>query len=68
QGRIRIGDNAHPGWGPDWAQHSWWNTISGSDGAGSFTPDPVERRLGWWGGGLLIALAGLVWWGRGASR
>ena len=68
QGRIRIGDNAHPRWGPDWAQHSWWTTISGSEGAGSFTPDPVERRLGWWGGGLLIALAGLVWWGRGASR
>ncbi len=68
QGRIRIGDNAHPRWGPDWAQRSWWNTISGAEGAGSFTPDPVERRLGWWGGGLLIGLAVLLWWGRGASR
>lgn len=68
QGRIRIGDNAHPRWGPDWEQYSWWNTISGAEGAGSFTPDPVERRLGWWGGGLLTALAGLGWWGRGASR
>ena len=67
-GRIRIGDNAHPRWGPDWTQQSWWNTISGAEGTGNFTPDPVERRLGWWGGGLLIALAGLVWWGRGASR
>ena len=68
QGRIRIGDNAHHRWGPEWIQHSWWNTISGAEGAGYFTPDPWERRMAWWGAGLIIVLAGLVWWGRGALR
>ena len=68
QGRIRIGDNAHHRWGPEWIQHSWWNTISGAEGTGYFTPDPWEQRMAWWGAGLIIVLAGLVWWGRGALR
>ena len=68
QGRIRIGDNAHPRWGPQWAQESWWNTIEGAQGAGSFDPYPMGRALGWWGAAALIVLAGLVWWGRGAFR
>ncbi len=68
QGRMRIGDNAHPRWGPSWAQVSWWNTISGAEGVGHFTPDPWARRMGWWGMGLVIVLVGLVWWGKGAFR
>ena len=68
QGRIRIGDNAHPRWDPEWSQHSWWNTISGAQGTGYFTPYPMGRALGWWGAVALIVLTGLVWWGRGAFR
>ncbi len=68
QGRIRIGDNAHPRWGPDWTQDSWWNTIGGADGEGRFDPYPLARILAWWGGALTVLLAGLVWWGRGAFR
>ena len=67
-GRIRIADNAHPRWGPDWAQESWWNTISGGEGSGHFTPHPVGRALGWWGAVALVVLTGLAWWARGASR
>lgn len=67
-GRISIGDNAHPRWGPNWAQQSWWNTISGADGVGRFDPEPLGRMLGWWGAVLIIGLAGLAWWGRGAFR
>lgn len=68
QGRIRIGDNAHPRWGPDWVQHSWWNTVSGADGEGAFTLDPRARGSGWWAAGVLVVSAGLAWWGRGARR
>ena len=68
QGRIRIADNAHPRWGPDWSQDSWWNTVSGVEGAGYFTPYPMGRLLAWWGAILAVILAGLVWWGRGAFR
>ena len=67
-GRIRIGDNAHPRWGPQWAQQSWWNSISGAEGGGYFTPYPWARAMGWWGVGLVTILLGLVWWGRGAFR
>ena len=67
-GRIRIGDNAHPRWGPEWSQESWWNTVSGQQGTGYFTPYPMGRALGWWGAIAMIVLAGLVWWGRGAFR
>lgn len=67
-GRIRIADNAHPRWGPGWSQESWWNTISGQEGAGYFNPYPMGRVLAWLGAIAMIALAGLVWWGRGAFR
>lgn len=68
QGRVRIRDNAHPRWGPDWSQDSWWNTVSGAEGVGRFTPYPMGRMLAWWGAIVTIILAGLVWWGRGAFR
>ncbi|MCE2526488.1 MAG: hypothetical protein J4G00_03005 [Actinomycetia bacterium] len=68
RGRIRIADNAHPRWGPDWSQDSWWNTLSGVEGAGYFTPYQMGRALAWWGAIATVILAGLVWWGRGASR
>lgn len=68
RGRIRIGDNAHPRWGPGWSQQSWWNTVSGQEGAGYFDPYPMGRVLAWWGAIWTVALAGLVWWGRGAFR
>ncbi|MCQ3803466.1 MAG: hypothetical protein OXC98_04970 [bacterium] len=68
RGRIRIADNAHPRWGPDWSQDSWWNTVSGGEGAAYFTPYQMGRALAWWGAMATVILAGLVWWGRGAFR
>lgn len=67
-GRIRIGDNAHPRWGPQWSQESWWNTVSGQQGTAHFTPYPMGRALAWMGAVAMLLLAGLVWWGRGAFR
>lgn len=68
RGRIRIADNAHPRWSPDWSQHSWWNTVSGAEGVGRFTPYPIGRVLAWGGAIATVIMAGLVWWGRGAFR
>jgi GT2 family glycosyltransferase len=68
RGRVRIGDNAHPRWGPEWSQESWWNTIEGAEGEGRFMPYQMGRVLAWFGAIAMVTLAGLVWWGRGAFR
>lgn len=68
RGRVRIADNAHPRWGPEWSQESWWNMVGGEEGAGRFTPYQMGRVLAWFGAIAMIALAGLVWWGRGVFR
>ena len=62
--RIRLADNADPGWGPDWAQSEWANELSASDGAISFQPDPLRRWLAVASAAILAGSAGLAFFGR----
>jgi hypothetical protein len=46
-GRVRIADNASPGWEPEWSQDDWANEVSGSEGVASYRRDDLRRALGW---------------------
>jgi hypothetical protein len=63
-GRVRLADNADPGWGPDWLAVDWANSVSASQGHAEFRADPAVRTA------AVVSVAALVvmmlgsWWGR----
>jgi hypothetical protein len=62
--RVRLADNADPGWVPDWRQDGWANSLSAADGEISYRPDGLRRMMAI--GSLIVAAAAAVvaWWGR----
>ncbi len=62
--RVRLADNADPGWGPDWSQSEWANEVSASEGVISFRADGVRRWLAVASAAILGASAALAFWGR----
>jgi hypothetical protein len=69
EGRVRLADNADPGWGPDWAlADGWANSVSGADGVATFSRDPLTRAAGVGSGALLVALLILILWGTRIAR
>jgi hypothetical protein len=62
--RLRMADNADPGWTPEWEQVDWANSISADRGQGEFPPQPLLRGAAIASGVVVILMAGLAWWGR----
>jgi hypothetical protein len=62
--RIRIADNADPGWGPEWMQSEWANQVSASSGVVAFRPDGLRRSLAVAAAAVLLVSGGLAVWGR----
>jgi hypothetical protein len=62
--RVRLADNADPGWTPEWTQSDWANEVSAEDGLLSYRPDPLRRWLAIASIAILVVSAGLAFWGR----
>lgn len=62
--RIRLADNADPGWGPGWSQSEWANEVSATDGVVSFRLDPLRRWLAIASATILATSVVLAFWGR----
>jgi hypothetical protein len=62
--RVRIADNADPGWGPEWQQDDWANTVSAAEGVASYRPDGLRRVLAWVSLAILVAASAVAVWGR----
>ncbi len=63
--RVRLADNADPGWGPDWLPVDWANSVSASEGRATFAPNPAIRAAAWGSVAALLVMIGGAWWGRG---
>ncbi len=63
-GRVRLADNADPGWSPDWNQQEWANELSAAEGVVSFRADGLRRGLAVASLVLMLAAAAAAWWGR----
>lgn len=62
--RIRLADNADPGWSPDWSQDDWANELSASAGEIVYQGDSLRRWLAIASLATVVAAAGLAFWGR----
>jgi hypothetical protein len=63
-GRVRLADNADPGWGPDWVAVDWANSVSAIQGRAEFQADAAVKTA------AIVSVAALFvmilgsWWGR----
>ncbi len=63
-GRVRLADNADPGWGPDWMAVDWANSVAATEGRAVFRADPAVQTA------AIVSVAALFvmilgsWWGR----
>jgi GT2 family glycosyltransferase len=62
--RIRLADNADPGWSPEWSQSDWANEVSASEGLISYQSDALRLWLAIASAGILVVAGGLAFWGR----
>ncbi len=62
--RVRVADNADPGWTPDWRQSDWANEVSAVDGVVSYRADGLRAGLAMASAFVLLAAAALAFWGR----
>jgi GT2 family glycosyltransferase len=62
--RVRVADNADPGWAPDWSQSEWANDLSGAEGRIWYEPDGLRSGLAIGSLVVLLVAAGLAFWGR----
>ncbi len=61
-GRVRLAENAHPRWGPDWSQIDWANEVSASEGVAAYDPYPPLRTMAILSAGLLVGcLVTAIW-------
>ena len=63
-GRVRLADNADPGWGPDWLPADWANSVSASQGRATFQTNPAVRTAAVASAAALVVMAFGSWWGR----
>jgi hypothetical protein len=63
-GRVRLADNADPGWGPDWLAVDWANSVSAAQGRAEFEPDPAVRSAAIASAAALLVMILGSWWGR----
>lgn len=66
-GRVRLADNADPGWQPDGRAAGWANNLSAGEGLVSFRPDPARRAAATAAGLIVLLSIPLTWWGRERS-
>ena len=66
-GRVRLADNADPGWRPDWEQADWANSLSAESGEVTFRNDPLYAGLAWASLAIMVAALAVAWWGRERS-
>lgn len=64
EGRVRVADNADPGWVPDWQQDDWANSLSAETGLVSFRADAVRAGLAWASLAIMLTALVVAWWGR----
>ena len=64
EGRVRLADNADPGWVPDWTQSDWANELSGAEGRIRYASDGLRAGLAIGSLIVLVGAAGLALWGR----
>jgi hypothetical protein len=62
--RIRLADNADPGWTPEWTQDDWANDLSGAEGTVSYASDGLRAGLAIGSLVVLLVATGLAFWGR----
>lgn len=62
--RVRLADNADPGWSPEWSQADWANEVSASAGTISYVGDPLRRWLAIASVTILVGASALAFWGR----
>jgi hypothetical protein len=63
-GRVRLADNADPGWGPDWGRVDWASSVAADAGQATFRRNPLLMGSAVGGAVSLVVMAGLAWWGR----
>lgn len=63
-GRVRLADNADPGWTPDWSQDDWANELSAQTGSITYAADGLRSSLAVGSLVVLIVAGGLAVWGR----
>ncbi|HKX73765.1 MAG TPA: glycosyltransferase [Acidimicrobiia bacterium] len=63
-GRLRLADNADPGWGPGWVMEGWANSVSADSGRATFARNSLLLASAVGGGLSVLVMAVLAWWGR----
>ena len=63
-GRVRLADNADPGWGPDWLPVDWANSVSASQGRAEFRANPAVQTAAIVSAVALFVMIVGSWWGR----
>jgi hypothetical protein len=63
-GRVRLADNADPGWGPEWMAVDWANSVSASQGRAEFRANPSVQTAAIGSAAALVVMILGSWWGR----
>ena len=62
--RVRLADNADPGWGPNWIPVDWANSVSASQGQATFRANASLRTAAWGSAAAIVVMIAGAWWGR----
>jgi hypothetical protein len=66
-GRVRLADNADPGWGPDWQPADWANSVSTRNGFASFAGSSLLMSAAAGSVVVWLVMIVLAWRGRAES-